>query len=143
MKPLSVTRTASPRELLHGGDGNLDGQEIQECFPEKQMEYNKVDTIVLANHGSTIGKPALTIKEQMQKMFLRMFFCQTVAEKLVKDQGIDSPQTLTSLSDEDISAICDLIKRSGSFIDVRMPDRGNSQPCHGHFQDNRRMFQAL
>ena len=59
-------------------------------------------------HGCT--KPTTIIKE-MEEMFLRLGFIQTVAIKLVDDQGIDSPWTLASLSDKDIAAIYDIIHR--------------------------------
>ena len=49
--------------------------------------------------------PPLTIVKEMEEMFLSLGYSQTVAMKFVNDQGIDSPWTLTSLSDEDITAI--------------------------------------
>ena len=52
----------------------------------------------------------LTIIKQMVEMLLRLGFSQTVAQMLVKDQGIDSLCTLASLSDEDIM-VCDIIRR--------------------------------
>ena len=49
--------------------------------------------------------PPLTIEDEMQEMFLILGFSLMVAKKLVEDQGIDSPWTLASLSDENITAI--------------------------------------
>ena len=40
-------------------------------------------------------------------MFLKLLFSQMVAEKLVEDKGISSPQTLASLSKKDITVISD------------------------------------
>ena len=41
----------------------------------------------------------------MEEVFLGLGFSQAVAMKLVDDQEIDAPQTLASLSDEDIATI--------------------------------------
>ena len=41
-----------------------------------------------------------TIVKEIEEMFLRLGFSQAVVLKLVDDQGIDSPQTPASLSDE-------------------------------------------
>ena len=45
--------------------------------------------------------------------------------KLLDDQGIDSPQTLASLSDEDIATICNMICRPGRLVGGKTLDRGN------------------
>ena len=47
-----------------------------------------------------------------------------VAQKLVEDQGKDPPQTLASLSDEIISAICEVIRRPGGLVSGRTHERG-------------------
>ena len=57
-------------------------------------------------------------------MFLKLGFSQTVAQKLVEDQGIYSPCTLASPYNEDISAICKVIRRPGGLINRRIPDKG-------------------
>ena len=41
------------------------------------------------------------------------------------DQGIDSPQTLASLSDEDIATIYDVIRRPDSLVSGKTPHSGN------------------
>ena len=41
------------------------------------------------------------------------------------DQGIDSPRTLASLFDKDITAICDVTRRPGGLVSGNTPDRGN------------------
>ena len=69
-------------------------------------------------------RPLPTTIEEMEEMFLRLGFSQTVAMKLVDDQGIVSLWTLASLSDEDIAAICDVIRRPGGLVSGKMPDRG-------------------
>ena len=48
-----------------------------------------------------------------------------VAQKLVYDQGIDSPWTIASLSDEDITVIWDVIRRPGSLVGSKVPHRVN------------------
>ena len=60
-----------------------------------------------------------TVKDEMQEMYFRLGFSQMVAQR------IDSSQTLASLSDEDITAICDVIRRLGGSVGIKMPDRGN------------------
>ena len=45
--------------------------------------------------------------------------------KLVEDQGIDSPWTLVSLSNEDIAIICNVIHRPGRLVSGKTLDRGN------------------
>ena len=56
-------------------------------------------------------------------MLLRLGFSQMVAHKLVDDKGIDTLWTLASLFDEDITTICDVIKRPGGLVSSKMPDR--------------------
>ena len=46
-------------------------------------------------------------------------------KKLVEDQGVDSSETLASLSDDEIAAIHDVIRKSSGLMCRRMPDRGN------------------
>ena len=48
-----------------------------------------------------------------------------MGQKIVEDKEIDIPWTFTSLSGEDITAICDVIMRPGSLVGVRKPDRGD------------------
>ena len=67
----------------------------------------------------------LSIIEEMEEMFLKLGFSQTVAMMLVDDQGISSPWTLSSLSDEDITAICNVMRWPGNLVSGKMPDRGN------------------
>ena len=45
--------------------------------------------------------------------------------KLVDNQGIGFSQILASLSDEDIAAICDVIRRPGGLVSCKTPNRGN------------------
>ena len=75
-------------------------------------------------HSSAESLPP-TIIEEMEEMFLRLSLSQTVAIKLVDDQGIDSPWTLISLSSKDIATICDVTRMTGSLSTGKMPDRGN------------------
>ena len=55
----------------------------------------------------------LIIIEEMKEMFLGLEFSQMVA------------WTLASLSDKDISTICDVIRRTGNVVGWRTPDMGN------------------
>ena len=66
-----------------------------------------------------------TIIEEMEEMFFRLGFSQTVAMKLVDYQWIHSPWTLASISDEDNATICGVIRRPGGLMRRMMPDRGN------------------
>ena len=47
-----------------------------------------------------------------------------VVEKLVEEQGIDSPETLVSLYD-DINVIYNVVMRPGGLVSGRMLDSGN------------------
>ena len=48
-----------------------------------------------------------------------------VDRRIVEDQGIDFPRTLASQTDNNITAICDVIRRPGRLVSERMPDREN------------------
>ena len=67
----------------------------------------------------------LTIIKEMEEMSLRLDFSQTVAKKLVDNRGIVLPQTLASLSDEDIATIWDMINRPGGLVSGKTLDRKN------------------
>ena len=69
-------------------------------------------------------------------------FTQTVAQKLVGDQGIDSPWTLASLSDDDITTICNVIKRPG-LVSSNMPDKGEPEEHSVFIQNNGTLLQSL
>ena len=77
--------------------------------------------------ASTLAAPSLTptMVKEMEKMFLRLGFSQAVVLKLVDDQGIDSPSTLASLSDKDITAICNVICQPSGLLSGKTPVRGN------------------
>ena len=94
--------------------------------------------------------PVIDQHQKMEEMFLRLGFSQTVAMKIVDDQGKDSPWTLTILSDEDIVAICDMIRRPGDIVSGKTPDRRNQisvlaaeepQACSAHVQDSTSVLQ--
>ena len=63
----------------------------------KQKTEDDVVTVMLGRCTPAAESPPLTIIEEVEEMFLRLGFSQMVAPKLLDDQGIDSPQTLTSL----------------------------------------------
>ena len=48
-----------------------------------------------------------------------------VATKLVDAQGLDCPWTLASLSDEDLTIICNMIQRPGRLVSRKTSDSGN------------------
>ena len=56
-------------------------------------------------HGPAITSPPLTIKDEMQTMFVRLLFAQMVVEKQMEDQMIDSPKIITNLFDDSITVI--------------------------------------
>ena len=55
------------------------------------------------------------------KVKCRGWLYDWLAEKLVDNEGIDSPNIQTSLSDNYITLICDMIKRPGGLASERMP----------------------
>ena len=107
----------------HGGNSNQDGQEVPEHSngdnhdgEEDKKSSNGANQQKEEGHERcTLATESLpsTIIIEMEEMFLRLGFSQTVAMKLLDDQGIDSPQTLASLSDKDIATICNMIRRAG------------------------------
>ena len=72
-----------------------------------------------------IESPPLTFNDEVQMAFVQLLFSQMVVEKLVQDQRVDFPRTLASLSYENITAICYIIRRPGGLVSRRMPDREN------------------
>ena len=76
-----------------------------------QEEEEEAVMVPLVAHAPAAPSLPPTIVEEIEKMFLRLEFSQAVVLKLVDSQGIDSPQTLASLSDKDIAAICYVIHR--------------------------------
>ena len=54
---------------------------------------------------------SLTIKHQMQMILFRLILSQTVAEKLMYDQGTDSSEIISSLYNDDVTSICNVIAR--------------------------------
>ena len=85
-----------------------------------------VETVPLARCAPATESPPPTIIEEMKEVFLKLEFSQRVAMKLVDDQGIDSPWTLASISDKDITTICNMSQRPGGFASSgKMLDREN------------------
>ena len=66
-----------------------------------------------------------TFMKEMEEMFLRLGFSQTVAMKLGDDQGLESSWTLASLSEKDIATICYVIDRLSGLVSGKTPGRGN------------------
>ena len=91
----------------------------------KQKEENVAETVPPVRHAPATESLSPTIIKEREEMFLRLGFSQTVAIKLVDDKGIDFPQILANLSDEDIPTICNVINRSSRLVSEKTPDRGN------------------
>ena len=103
-----MLRTANPGSSSCGGAGDWDRQEVHEHqaggkhednvdeeSPSRTDEEQEGDEIESIDHDkcrfASKASP-LTIKDQIMAMFIRPIFSQTVAEKLVEDQGIDFPE---------------------------------------------------
>ena len=82
------------------------------------------DTLPPARHAPASESLPLTIIKEMEEMFLRLGFSQTVATKLTDDQGIDSRATLANLFDENIATYCSMIRRPGSLMSRKKPESG-------------------
>ena len=80
---------------------------------------------MLGRHSTAAESPPLTMNEEMKEIFSRLVFSKTVAQKPVEDQGIISPWILASLFDEDITTICDIIRRPEGLVNGRKLDKGN------------------
>ena len=92
---------------------------------DKQREEDEDDTAPPERCAPAAESLQPTTVKEMKEMFLRLGFSHTVAMKLVDDQGIDFPWTLASLSDKDIAAICNVIRRPHGLVSGKMPDRGD------------------
>ena len=77
----------------------------------KEKEKEEAVTVTLGRHAPATESSSLTIIEEIEEMLLRLGFGQTVAQKLMDDQGIDSPWIIASFSHEDITSICNIIRR--------------------------------
>ena len=124
-----------------GGDGKQVGQEIPEHLgsddhkdegdekssseAKNQGKEEEAVIVLLIACALAAPNPAPTIVKQMEEMFLRLGVCQAVVLKLVDDQGIDSPWTLASLSNEDIAAIYNVIHRPVGLVSGKTSNRGN------------------
>ena len=70
---------------------------------EEEEEEEEVVTVMLGRCTPAAKSLPPTIVEEIEEMFLRLGFSWTVAQKLVNDQGIDSPCTLESLPYKNIA----------------------------------------
>ena len=145
---LRPTGSVNLTRSSHGGDGQQTRQEVPECQDgdghdededkkslskaNKHKEEDKAATVPPARCTLAAPSPPPTNAKEMEEMFIRLVFSQAVILKLVDDQGIDSPQTLGSLSDEDIFIICKIIQWPGDLASSgKVPDRGESDLCPG------------
>ena len=86
--------------------------EVDEESPSganKEKEENEVVTVMIGRFALATESLPPNIIEEMEKRFLRLGF----------------PQTLASLSDEDITMIWDVIRRPSGLVSDKMLDRGN------------------
>ena len=136
---LTLTRGVNLASLLHGGNSKQDGQEVLKhpdsddhgmeeekksaSGANEQKEEDEVETVLLAR--CVLAMKSLPPTLSKKQIFLRLGFSQTVTQKLMDDQWIDYPWTLASLSDEDIAAIFDMIKRTDDLVSSKTPNRGN------------------
>ena len=98
---LRLTRSTNLRSLSHGGNGNQDGQNVlkhpfgddhdakddKKYLSETNKEGEEVDavTAVHGQHTSAAASLTPTIITEMEEIFLRLGFTQTVAQKLADD----------------------------------------------------------
>ena len=103
---------------LHQGGDDHDGNEDEESpsGSDKKKEEDEVATVVLGSCLPATGSPPPTVKDEMQGMFLRLELSPMAAQK-------NSPWTLANLLDEDITAICDVIRMPDGLMGRRAPDR--------------------
>ena len=85
-------------------------------------------TVTFGRHALAAESLPPTIIEEMEEMFLGLGFSETVAQKLVNDHVIDSPLTQASISDDNITAICVLIRKPGGLVSSKKLDRGTRFP---------------
>ena len=77
------------------------------------QEGNDTVTIMLGQSRPHNLQETATAKELMQSMFVRLMFSQMALEKLVEDLWTDFAETLASLSSDDITSICNVIRNPG------------------------------
>ena len=120
---LRLTRSMNVASSSHGGDckweqevpehpdgDNNKAKEDKKSLSEanKQKEEDVVETVPLVRCAPAAESLPPTVVEEMEEIILRLGFGQTVAMKVVDDQGIDSPW---SLSDENITTIWDMMQK--------------------------------
>ena len=136
-----LSRSTNLASLSCEGDGEKARQEVPECLidddhkdegdkkslseaNDQGEEGEAVKALPVACTPAVPSLPPTKVKE-MEEMFLSLRFSQAVVLKLVEYQGIDSPLTLASLSDDNITAICDVIYRPGGLVSRKTKGRGN------------------
>ena len=104
--------------------GNHDEEEHEGSPSGANKQKEDVNNIMLFA-WCTCTKPTTDHHWQMEEMFLRLGFSQTVAMKQVDDQWIDSPWTLASLSDKYITPMHDVIRSPGGLLSKKVSNRDN------------------
>ena len=125
--------------LSCGGDGNQEGQVVPKhpdgggespSRANNEKEEKWLDSVTQSSCAPATKSPNSVIK-QMEVVFFSLGFSWEVAQKLVYDQGIDSPRAIAILSGEGITVICDVIRRLGGLVAGKMLEKGkpNFHPC--------------
>ena len=60
----------------------------------------------------------------LQHMYLQLEFSSEVARLLVREQGLDSPERLRVLTDNNLDDICNVMRKPGSKSADGMPNSG-------------------
>ena len=130
-----LTKSMNLASSSHGGCSEQAGQEVSECLSDdnyegkrdkkplseadNQEEEEVAAEVPPAACTPAIPSPSPMVVKEMEEMFLRLGFSQAAVLMLVEDQGMNSPWTLASFSDEDITIICDMIYRPGGLVNRR------------------------
>ena len=74
-----------------GDDHDKEEDEMSSSEADKQKEENKDNTAPLVTHAPVTESLPPIVIEEMEEMFFKLVFSQTVVMNLVDDQGIDFP----------------------------------------------------
>ena len=61
---------------------------------------------------------------KLQGMYIRLGFSPNAAKLLIREQGLDSPDRLRVLTDENVDDICNVMRKPGSKNVDGTPNRG-------------------
>ena len=96
-----TAKTTKPRSSPRREDSNQDRQQVHNyrevgghedegdketpSGAEEENEGDEVDTTMLGDYGPAIESPTLTIKDEIQAMYIRLLLGQMVVETLKED----------------------------------------------------------